>query len=325
MSKENFVLGVDIGNTKTFYALCRLDGTVVRAEKGAGANYQEIGQEEMVSRLTGSITGILRAEGISPNQLRFIYYGAAGADTPQDFEILQGAFARVVPGIPFDFENDGWIALHSGTRGGPGMVVTFGTGNTNFAVNSRGEKKRIGGLDEHLGDMLGAYSLARRTVYAARRSEDGRDEPTILTSMVRDYFKLNSTAELINYELDDKMVKNLIQLFFKAAQKGDGLALSICWELAAEVIRIVKEFYNALFQQEEKFTLVLEGTVFKQKYQPLHNMLELALHERYNLDIVTPDYDPVLGAVFLAFKGAEIALPKETTDRIITSFKEKVQ
>lgn len=323
MNKTKYVIGVDIGNTKTTYALTRTDGCVIDVFKGLGANYQQIGETEMVARLQDSIKKMLNQHNIPESSLCFIYYGAAGADTPHDFILLKKEFAKVVPGILFDFENDGWIALHSGTRGGAGMVVTMGTGNTNFAINSKGEKHRIGGLDEHLGDEIGAYALAKTALNAAVRSEDKRDDPTILSRIIPEAFGVNSTAELINLELDKDIVKKVIQLFFKAAQEGDGLALNICWSIVKEVLKIVREFYYSLFQNE-KFTLVLEGTLFKQKYQPLTNMLELALKQRYNIEIITPDYDPVVGAVFLAFKHAGIPLDATISNNIIETFKEKV-
>lgn len=320
MKDKKYVIGVDVGNTKTSYALVCSDGNVVQFYKGPGANYQEIGKEEMVLRLGAAYNLILKEQGISISDIVFIYIGAAGADTPEDFRILREEFAKAAPGVPFDFENDGWIALHSGTCGNPGMVVTCGTGNTNFARNSAGKKMRIGGLDDHLGDELGGFALARTATNAAMRSEDRRDDPTILSRLIPEAFGLSSTAELINYELDKKLVTKIIHIFFQAAQMGDGLALSICWDMVREVLKIVQEFYYRLFQDEEEFTLVLEGTVFKQKLEPFTNMLTLALKQRYKVNIVVPEHDPVVGSVFLAFKGAKIALTNEITEKIISTF-----
>jgi N-acetylglucosamine kinase-like BadF-type ATPase len=320
MEDKKYVLGVDIGNTKTSYVLVNNDGIVVQFYKGLGANYQSIGENEMVARLSSSVNLMLAKQGISITDLAFIYYGAAGADTPEDFRILKEEFAKAAPGVLFDYENDGWIALHSGTCGKAGMVVTCGTGNTNSAINSAGKKLRIGGLDEHLGDEIGGYALAKAATNAAMRSEDRRDDPTILTSMLPEAIGVKSNAELINFDLDKQLVTKIIKVFFQAAQKGDGVALSICWDMVKEVLKIVREFYYMLFQEEKEFTLVLEGTVFKQKFEPFTNMLELALKQRYNVNIIVPEHDPVVGSVFLAFKGAGITLTDNITDKIISTF-----
>lgn len=316
-SPVKYVLGVDIGNSKTSYALTGTDGVVHQLKRGSGANYQEIGRDEMVTRLTQSITQILRQQAITPEQLGYIYYGAAGADTEEDFTVLRRAFSETMPDIPFEFDNDGWIALHSGTAGKSGMVVTCGTGNTNFAVNSAGIRMRIGGLEEMLGDRLGAPAICGYALAAARRSEDGRDEPTILASMLPATFGLRDTSEFINLEKNSSFVEKVISVLFAAAQKGDGKSLQICWELAREVLRIVGRFYDTLFQEEKRFTLVLEGSFFKARYQPLMTMLELALHQRYTMELVVPDHEPVVGAVLLALRGSDIDLTAQLVDRVI--------
>jgi len=320
LEQTGTVLGVDIGNSKTSYALAGKDGTILQVRRGFGANYQEIGRDEMVRRLSEEITQIMAIQNQEPAALSFIYYGAAGADTPTDFEILRQAFADVVPAVACDFENDGWIALHSGTRASPGMVVTCGTSNTNFAVNHRGERMRIGGLEEALGDVLGAPIIARYAMMAAMRSEDGRDEPTILTGLLAQHFAVSSIAELINLERTPRVVEEVIKLLFSAAQHGDGKSLELCWTLVKEVLKIVERFYRGLFQNEERFTLVLEGSFFKQRYQPFMTMLDLALHQRYPVDVVVPEHDPVVGAVFLALQGSGVTLTAERTDRVITTY-----
>ncbi len=320
---NKYLLGVDIGNTKTVYALVRSDGEVLQKYRGPGANYQEIGAAKMTQRVRAALKQLTRAAGVNIDDLAAIYYGAAGADTPADFDIMRPAFAKAAPGVAFDFENDGWIALHCGTAGGPGMVVTCGTGNTNCAVNAAGESMRIGGLEDFLGDVLGAHSIARYAVRAAVRSEDGRDEPTILTRMIPGALGVRSNADIINLEMNSERVKIIIRTFFKAAQQGDGRSLEICWMLVKEVLKIVREFYNGLFREEDAFTLVLEGTVFKQKYQPFMQMLELALRQRYKAEIVVPGVDPVVGAVFLAFKTAGLSLDDAIVNKITQTYKSK--
>jgi N-acetylglucosamine kinase-like BadF-type ATPase len=318
---RRLVIGVDIGNTKTRYALADLQGRVLTVFSGPGANYQETGIEVMKQYIRGALNAMFRNSKRNEDELAAIYYGAAGADTPADFKILRRAFAALTPNAPFDFENDGWIALHSGTRGGPGMVVTCGTGNTNFSVNSKGQRMRIGGLEEALGDILGAPAIARYAMTAAMRSEDHRDEPTILSDLLPKAFGVHSNAELINFERSPAFVETVIKNLFAAAQKGDGVCLALCWQLVKEVLTIVRQFHAGLFQKEKRFTLVLEGSFFKQKYQPFMQMLELALHQRYELTVVVPDYDPVVGALFLAYQTCDHSLTDQQAARLIASYK----
>jgi len=319
MEKETeHLLGVDVGNTKTVYALAKSDGTVIAKFRGPGANHQETGAAEMTRRLQEGVTAVTGAAGIELGDLAAIYYGAAGADSQKDFDIMRPAMAAVGE-APFDFENDCWIALYSGTLGGPGMAVTCGTGNTNCAANARGEKMRIGGLDENLGDVLGAHAIARYATNAAVRSDDGRSEPTILARMIPEALEVKETADLIAEELSSERVTTIVRTFFDAARKGDGKSLDICWMLVKEVLSIVEQFNNGLFKKE-RFRLVLEGSVFKQKYEPLMTMLELALKQKYEVDIFIPPWDPVVGALVMAFQTAGIALEKMIIERITQTY-----
>jgi N-acetylglucosamine kinase-like BadF-type ATPase len=156
---------------------------------------------------------------------------------------------------------------------------------------------------------------------AAVRSEDGRDYPSILSSLIPDALNVETNADIINLEMNAELVKTVVETFFHAAQQGDGRALEICWKLVKEVLDIVREFYTGLFQQEKSFRLVLDGTVFRQKYEPISTMLKLALHEKYNVEIIVPDYDPVLGALFLAFQHAGMAVDENLSERIIQTYK----
>ncbi len=320
MNKEKqYVIGVDIGNTKTSYALVEHSGQVLAKLKDKGTNYQNIGEAEMRHQLQTAVQKLLKKFNISAEQISFIYFGAAGADSPEDFIILNKSFAQVLPDRPFDFENDGWIALHNGTFGNPGMVVTCGTANTNCVQSPSGKHMRIGGLCEFLGDVLGGHAIASYTLIAAMRSEDGRDEPTILTSRISKAYSVKSLSELVNMEIDDNQVRKILPILFSCALEYDGKALEICWNMVKEVLKIVNEFYNAMFR-DQKFTLVLEGSVFKERYQPFTKMIELALHQKYDLDIVIPDHDAVLGAVFLALKGSGVNISDSFAEKIIQSY-----
>ncbi|GAK58784.1 ATPase, BadF/BadG/BcrA/BcrD type [Candidatus Vecturithrix granuli] len=313
-------IGIDIGNTKTLYVLADETGDVKSVYYGRGANYQGCGREQAIAILQAGFSTLLQQSGCSFSEISGLYYGAAGADTSHDFEMLRNILASVTPSISFDFENDGWISLKSGTIDGIGMVVTCGSGNTNFAMNARGQRKRIGGLCEYLGDVLGAYRIAHFACSAAMRSADGRAEPTILTRMIPDALEVKQPEDIINLPMNAATVKTVIQTFFKAAEMGDGKALEITWMLTKEVLTIVREFSTTLFTLDEQLTLVLDGPVFRAQYQPLMRMIELALRQRYHVNIIVPQWDPVVGALFYALENGGIQLTNEISQRIIQTY-----
>ncbi|MBU2512632.1 hypothetical protein KJ966_14950 [bacterium] len=323
IESHSYFLGVDVGATKTAYVIANNRGEVAHVLYDKGANHELYGIEGSEENLKAGIEKIVRKAGLTSNDLDYIFYGAAGADTEDDFTLLRAMYKRITPDIPFDFENDGLIALKSGTIDGKGIVITCGSGNTNFAANGKGKIKRIGGLAPHSGDLLGAYCIAGYACSAAVRSEDGRDYPSVLTKLFLQEFEVNAVEELSNIGLTSPNVERMIRILFEAAEMGDGKALEITWMLVKEILTLVKEFHHALFSPDEKIKLVLEGAVFKAKFPPLIRMLELAVHQKYKATIVIPEWDPALGALFFALEKNGIPLDKALTDTIIRTYLER--
>ncbi|MBW2370738.1 MAG: hypothetical protein JRH15_22940 [Deltaproteobacteria bacterium] len=317
---KEFYLGVDIGGTQTRFALAERNGTVRRVLTDAGANYEVCGIETLEKILSNGIQRIIRETGIQAEDIKFVYYGAAGADTETDFKLLRKVFQQVTPGPAFDFENDGLIALKSATVDGVGMVVTCGTGNINFAVNSHGVAKRMGGLGYFSGDVLGAHHIAGDTFHAALRSKDGRGYPSILQRLLPEALGVKQVEEVTDLERSPENVKKTLETLFGAAGMGDGKALAITWKLVREILDIVDVFYNALFRDDTHFKLVLAGSVFKRKYPPLMTMLTHAMDQKYAAEIVIPEHDPVVGALFYALEAGGVDLTTDLTETIISTY-----
>jgi N-acetylglucosamine kinase-like BadF-type ATPase len=309
-------VGIDIGNTKSEYVACDTAGTVINFAVGPGANHQEVGYTEALSRLRESYSTLL-PDGRTPN---FVFVGAAGADTQHDFEILHTLFSEVFGSAPFAFDNDGLVALKNGLEDQRGLVVTCGTSNTNFAVDGDGRIERIGGLTDHLGDKLGAFAIARAAMSAATRGEDRRDAPTVLTRLLTSEFKVSSMRDLINLPLDSQSVRRVIESLFEATRLGDGRSLALTWDFVEEIIRIIDLFASSMFCDGDPFRVVLDGPVYRAGYTEFLTMIRLAVAERYPAEIVIPDTPPVLGAVFLAFERFGIQLTPQHFSRVRESF-----
>ncbi len=320
----DYYLGVDIGGTKTAFVLADKQGNVRQIHQDQSASHEIYGLELAGRIISKGISQVCSNEKISTDAIKSIYYGAAGADTEDDFRQLYALYKSLTPRTKFDFENDGLIALKSGTIDGHGMVITCGTGNTNFACNSKGCFKRIGGLSPLTGDNLGAELIAGYACSAAVRSEDGRGYPSLLGRRIPEALGLKQVEDITNEEMTPATLNTIIQALFECARLGDGKALEITWSLAQEVLDIVHEFYTSLFAEEGHFKLVLEGSVFKQRYEPLMQMLQNALHHRYDLEIIIPEWDPALGALFFAYEQSDISLTEKFSTRLINSYLQKV-
>lgn len=314
-------IGIDGGNTKTSYVAARPDGHVLAYLIGPGTNYQVLGSEETGRRLLRGYRALLNC---SAEQPRGVFIGAAGADTKTDRVVLSELFARVFPEVPLAFDNDGLAALKNGVENHEGLVVTWGTGNTNFAIDREGQIRRIGGLIEPLGDALGSYAVAKVVTSAAVRAEDGRDFPSVLPRLLSETFGVSRVADLINYPWDNDFVTRVLKVLFQAAELGDGRALQIVWECVQEVLRITDRFAAELFSDCRSFRLVLDGAVFRGGYDVCLTMIKLAVEARYNAEIIIPSTPPVAGALYLAYERAGIPLTAELLDTVKNSFPEEV-
>jgi len=320
---HDLYLGVDIGGTKTMYAVAERSGSVRRISFGEGANHELCGIGGMEEILSNGIRRITADAAVTGDDLRFAYFGAAGADTEDDCRALRAVFERVSPCPGFDFSNDGYIALKSGTIDGIGIAITCGTGNVNCAVNSRGESLKLGGLAFYGGDPLGAHHIAGETFRAALRSKDRRGYPSILERLLPRALGVGSVEDVSDIERSPAVARRAVETLFEAARVGDGVALAITWDLVKETVDIVEAFSNALFDAGEAFKLVLEGSVFKHGYEPLKTMLEHAIPQRFPAEIIVPEWDPVVGSLLFALESDGVELSGDLAGSMIHSYMER--
>ena len=314
-------LGIDIGNTKTAMIAADRYGTVVDYRVGPGTNHQDLGAIETRRRVSNGYREVVSTLGCEPAG---IFVGAAGADTRSDFDALHGVFSDVFRDVPFAFENDGLIALMNGAEGRPGIVVTCGTGNTNFAMDGAGHVRRIGGLSHHLGDRMGAHAIAHATTAAAVRADDGRGMPSVLLELLNDAFAVQRPADLIDRPVDAPMVQRVIETLFAAASAGDGVALEIVWTFVKEIVVIVERFVCDMFSPGEPFRLVLDGPVYAAGYEVFITMIRNAVLPRYPAEIVIPHTPPVVGALYAALERAGVALTPVLIGNVKESLRGKV-
>jgi N-acetylglucosamine kinase-like BadF-type ATPase len=315
-----FYLGVDVGGTKTAAAIADETGKILACHKGSGSNYQACGAEESFLRLNQTINIVCEKAGIEKKDITASFLGVAGADLEHDLIVIRQILKRLQL-KNYAFENDGYIALRSGTLNGIGILITCGTGSISFAGD--GEKVlRKGGFTWFFGERLGSYYVAGLAASAIMRGDDGRGKQTVMSKILRDDYSI-SVGEMMKKELPDveyngpDPIITLIQTIYKAAGLNDCCALEILTEITNEIINIVNSFESEMnFSGVRK--IVLEGTVFKKADKRLYHMIENGLGPDYQ--IVIPEYDPVIGAVMLAMERGGNELDDKRKKEIIKSY-----
>lgn len=318
-----YFLGVDIGGTKTAAVITDETGEVLSLKKGAGSNYQGCGIEESYKRANHTIEEVCKEAGITKKDIHNAYLGIAGVDLDYDIKIIKGILKRI--GIKkYAFENDGLIALRSGTDDGKGILVTCGTGSISFANN--GERiLRKGGFSTFFGERLGAGYIARLSASAIIRAKDGRGPKTLMKRILEKEHSI-TVEEMMKKEIPDvdytgpDPVVTLITIIYKAARKNDFVALKILLKIADEVLNIVKSF-RADMTFNPVIPLVLEGTVFKRADSILFDLIRSGLGDEFN--VIIPNHDPVTGAALFALENVGITITKPIRERLFNSYEKK--
>src|SRR5699024_8113560 len=120
--------GVDGGGTKTACMIADETGSILGYAVAEGSNHQISGLSLAMENVYLSIRTACAQAGISFSQLSFLYLGMAGADSADDFDMLNRTFSEKFGSIPFRVVNDIWIAFACEAEQDWGAVSVCGTG-----------------------------------------------------------------------------------------------------------------------------------------------------------------------------------------------------
>lgn len=296
------LLGVDGGNTKTIALLVGGNGAVEGVGAGGCSDiHGATSPEHAVEEIVRAVGAALSAAGASAKDLAAATFSLAGADWPEDFELLQ----RTIPEqLGLDFQplvvNDAIGAIRSGTDDGVGVSVVCGTGG---AVGGRGSR----GEFYHLGfwpDGTGAAALGSEALAAVWRASLGVGPETSLTQRALERWGRTDPIELLHAftRLDGHRIPGTEKALFAdavldEAASNDAVARTIvarAGERLGDYARICADRTGHL---PGNFPLVLCGGVLRHS----STLLSEGILARVPTALpVRPSVEPVAGAVLLA-------------------------
>lgn len=312
-----YFLGVDVGGTKTHALIVDHEGKVIVFRDGPGANYQGLGVEKAYNNLRDTIAETLKKASLSLQDIEASFFGVAGADFDYEIRIVRAILDRL--GLKrYAFDNDGRIALRSGTFDDVGILISCGTGGINYACDGK-RMERIGGFSRFFGELLGSYIIAGLVASAIVRGRDGRADPTKMIQMFESQIG-GKIEDIMHYEYEGDYEKMreyailLIKTLFSAAKQYDFVALKILCRIVDEVVNIVRAFRMRL-DFSPPIKLVLEGSFFKNADPILLEMVSSAVGPEY--EIIVPKHPPVVGAVLLAAEFSSHKFDQDAIERLI--------
>jgi N-acetylglucosamine kinase-like BadF-type ATPase len=298
-----FVLGVDGGNTKTLALIAREDGVIVGGGRaGCSDIYGAASPEAAIAEIEQAVDAALREAGVQSQNLQTGIFSLAGADWPEDFQLLEEAMRIRGYGRNLQIVNDAMGALRAGAPDGTGVALACGTG---AAVGARGNDGRIW-HSSFWQQTQGADELSLKALQAVYRTELGIDPPTSLTGRILAAFQVDSIEDVLHLltrrgAQRPAMRRQLVRPLFDAADAGDAMARQIMSSHGQALGDYVIVAARKVGLLEVPFTLVLTGGVFRHPSPFLRDTLVGHVRESApGVCAIQSRFEPAAGAVLLA-------------------------
>jgi N-acetylglucosamine kinase-like BadF-type ATPase len=236
VSRSPVFLGLDAGGSHTEAVLAAADGTILGRAEGPGAGMRPGGAAASAAVMADTARRAAASAGARLPAQRLVV-GAAGAGrAPEQAEL---AAALVAAGVTEAAEvmGDGELALLAAFGGGPGILVTAGTGSIAYARDPAGRLRRAGGFGWQMGDEGGGYWLGRRALAAAGRAQDGRDDQSTLPTRLLGALGLKEFDDLVRWAAlaAPAQIAALAPHLVSAATEGERAAQAAVRDAAAEL------------------------------------------------------------------------------------------
>jgi N-acetylglucosamine kinase-like BadF-type ATPase len=314
---ETYVVGVDGGTTKTVALVADGYGQIVGAARGAGSNWTGTDVEIPMAVVIAMVEEALQRAGLGGQYVSTGVFCLAGADWPDDHERRQIVLedARIVRQVVV--KNDTFGGLRAGTRRPYGVVIAAGTGCNAAAIAPDGREWHFG----YYEDYGGARTIVEEAVRAVLRVEDGRGQPTLLSDVVLGRLEYANPEAMLRAmvagEFPRKRALGLCPFVFEVAAAGDRVAIEIIVKQGVALAEYATTLIRRFDMQDLAFDVVLSGSVFKGQGPWLNDTITQKVHQvAPRARIVRAEFEPVVGAVLLAYDAAGVAVTDQMYERL---------
>jgi glucosamine kinase len=314
MAKNQFVIGIDGGATKSAAILSDMSGKVQAEESGGASNPQVVGPDKSAAVILNLLEKMCESVGGSASQVVTLVAGLAGAGREGDRERVKSAtnaeakkrrisLGRVV------IESDGRIALEGAFKGKAGIILIAGTGSFALAKDYKGGIHRAGGWGRIVGDEGSGFVIGREGLNAIAKHLDGRIKATVLTKLVKEQLGLSNQEKIINavYREDFDIAK-VAPLVIEAAASKDIECARILnkatFELSEHVRILVRKIEDSA-RARAKIPLSFIGSLISNDniYQKI--LKQKITFSMPQINVVASEASPAYGGVILAIRSAQ--------------------
>jgi glucosamine kinase len=301
-----YCAGVDGGQSGTVCAIGDERGIVVARASGPPADL--VGEARDSPRQAAVLDHVLSAalaHANLPAETRFaaIVAGLSGydeAESPVPAPAASSERFRVV--------HDTEIAHAGAFDGSAGIALVAGTGSVALGIDVDGNRARAGGWSYLFGDEGSAFWIAREAIGAAMRDEDSAAAAPGLRAEALEYFGIASLRALqhavAHGEISRSALAGFAAVVLQAARQGERGALELRRRAVDALARLVHVVHHRLGAARELPIAPLGGMFSDGEFHEHWKWAMRALER--SATIVKPKYDPVVGALRLAYRDAAL-------------------
>jgi N-acetylglucosamine kinase-like BadF-type ATPase len=316
------LLGVDGGNTKTIALVAAPDGRVLGSGRSLGtADIHATTVDLALERIGAAVGAALDDAGIAHSDggsaaIVTAAFSVAGADWPEDVELLRKRFAERWPQPVV--VNDAIGALRATIPQGPGVVVVCGTGT---ATGARGPDGRTWHTS-FWQEPQGARELGEKTIRAIARADLEIDPPTRLTTLVLAALDAPDVETVLHRRTrrgPERWAEPAIlaPLLLDSAEAGDATAVAIVRAHGTALGTYALAAARRVEADRGELEVALTGGVFRHAGRLLRESTLDAVRAGAPLARdVAPDLEPVAGALLMAFDAAGIDTEGDVAARL---------
>jgi glucosamine kinase len=301
-----FYLGIDGGGTTTRCALGD-ETTLLATAMSGGSNVVRLGQAQAREALHATVRQACTTAKITPDQIRRICVGAAGAARPEMAATIRSILAELTPAT-VEVVGDMVIALEAAFGSGPGVIVIAGTGSIVWGRDVEGHTARAGGWGFAISDEGSGQWIGRRAISAILQAHDEEQE-TALTALVLHAWHLTTLDELVQKanSLPPPEFPRLVPVVLRAAEQADRVACKLLGDAATHLANLTARVIRRVAAEPPYVPVAMTGSVFR-KSADVRQVFDNALQANFPGIEVRPNLvNPVEGALALARKAGESA------------------
>jgi N-acetylglucosamine kinase-like BadF-type ATPase len=272
----DYVIGVDIGATKSHLALFDTKGNFVDFGRWGPLNYECLPglYAQFEDEFGRFVSGVLSKHAITMGQVAYSVLGVGGVDTKKQHGVISGIL-RKLGFEQFTLVNDAFLGIPAGNRTRTGICAINGSGCTLAGINRTGEMFQIGGVGAVSADMGGGGYLGERLVSAVYSELFRTGQKSYMTDLLFEELGIASKYDYIE-KIHEKTAGGTFDIYscgkmvFLAVAQGDSVAAGILREMAQNYANGIACMIKELrFPPEDDLHIVFAGSVFVKGEHPL--------------------------------------------------------